>query len=61
MSLSLDELGGVTMFGCDKVMWWTQEEDGLHVKFPEETDPNSFAYVLKLTFNKQIPSISIFL
>ncbi len=60
-SISLDELGAITMFGCDKVLEWTQDEDGLHVKFPKESNPDSFAYALKLNFKKQIPYISIFL
>jgi alpha-L-fucosidase len=57
-SISLNELDSVSMFGGDKVLEWTQVEDGLHLKFPEETDPHSFAYVLKLTFKKQVPSLS---
>ena len=60
-SISMTGLSSLTMFGCDKVLEWTQEEDGLHVKSPKETDQDSFAYVLELTFNNEIPSLSIFL
>lgn len=56
-SIDLSGLRSLTLLNTAADLTWIQKEDGLHIRIPDNTPVDDFAYAIKMEFSEVIPKM----